>query len=111
MCLSEIGHSAPYRSRVSLKSIEARSPVLPEIGKLRKGLVVGDGSLGFPPQLFDGIELWRVVTEEMEFKETFLPCGPLTNRGRLVIRGVVSDEVDLDPAVVPGLTPKICSGL
>lgn len=37
----------------------------------------------------------------MEFDEIFLPFEPLTNLGRLVIRRIVGDEVDLGSAVVP----------
>lgn len=53
-----MGNSDPYRSRGSLKSLEASSQGVPEIGELCEKLVMVDGSFSFPPEVFDGIELW-----------------------------------------------------
>ena len=62
---------------------------------------MGDGPLGFPPDVLDCIEFRGTGREEMEFNEIFLAVEPLPDFGRFVIRCVVGDKVDLDSAVVP----------
>ena len=49
-------NGVPERSGVALKSVEPSSQGFLEILQLREELVVGDGSLGFPPYVLDCIE-------------------------------------------------------
>ena len=84
-----------------MKSVEPSSQSFLEILQLRKEFVVGDGPLGFPPDVLDCIEFRGTGREEMEFNEIFLAVEPLPDFGRFVIRCVVGDKVDLDSAVVP----------
>jgi hypothetical protein len=74
-----MGDNAPDGSGIPLKPVESYRQGLSEVLKLWKKLVVGDGSFGFSPEVFDGIDLWRVGGQEMEFNNTFLAFEPLAN--------------------------------
>lgn len=53
---SEIRNGAPQRSGIALKSVEASGQGCLEILQPREKFVVGNGSFGFPPDVFHCIE-------------------------------------------------------
>jgi hypothetical protein len=55
---SKMRNGGSERTGISLKSVEPSSQCFLEILKPGKELVVCDGPFGFPPDVFDGIELW-----------------------------------------------------
>ncbi len=81
MRLSEMRNGSSERSGIALKPIEPPSQRCLEILQFRKELVVGNGSLGFPPDVFDGIELGRVGRQEMELNDIFLAFEPPSDLG------------------------------
>lgn len=83
-----------------MESVESSFQGVLDIFKSRKVPVVSCGLLGLFPHVLHRIELRRIFREKVKLHKVFLAGQPLANFGRLVVRDVIRNQMDLDSGVV-----------
>ena len=83
-------------------------PKRPNMQLAKFRFIMCHGSLGAPPNVFDGVEFRRIRRQEVEFDEMFLSFQPLSHFWGLMILSVVADHMNFPPSVVTQELFKEC---